>query len=161
MTEVDWIFVIVLVASLLLGAWRGLVYEVISLLSWAASFLLAQWFAPSVAEWLPLQGSAAAVRYWVAFALVLVAALFAGGLIAFVVKKMISAVGLRPIDRVLGAGFGALRGVLILLFISVVVGMTPVRDSPAWKEATGPVWAKSVMAGLKPVLPEEFAKYLP
>jgi membrane protein required for colicin V production len=49
----DWVFVAVLVASLMLGAWRGLVYEVLSVMSWIAAFVLAQWLAPDVAARLP------------------------------------------------------------------------------------------------------------
>ena len=46
MTPVDWILLAVLLASLLLGAWRGLVYELMSMLGWIAAFVLAQWWAP-------------------------------------------------------------------------------------------------------------------
>ena len=46
MPMLDWIFVGVLLVSLALGAWRGLVYEVLSLLSWIAAFVLAQGLAP-------------------------------------------------------------------------------------------------------------------
>ena len=45
MLTLDWILLAVLLASLLLGAWRGLVYEVLSVLNWVASFVLAQWWA--------------------------------------------------------------------------------------------------------------------
>ena len=43
MAPLDWAVLIVLAASLLLGAWRGLVYEVLSVLSWIAAFVAAQW----------------------------------------------------------------------------------------------------------------------
>ena len=42
MASTDWILVAVLAASMLLGAWRGLVYEVLSVTGWIAAFLLAQ-----------------------------------------------------------------------------------------------------------------------
>jgi membrane protein required for colicin V production len=57
MASTDWILLAVLAASLLLGVWRGLVYEVLSVIGWIAAFLLAQWFAPDVAEKLPMQSS--------------------------------------------------------------------------------------------------------
>jgi membrane protein required for colicin V production len=47
----------VLGASLLLGAWRGLVYELMSMLGWIAAFVLAQWWAPEVALRLPMSGA--------------------------------------------------------------------------------------------------------
>jgi membrane protein required for colicin V production len=122
---------------------------------------LAQWFAPAVAEWLPMSGSAQAIRYAAGFVLVFIAAIFAGSLVAFLIKKLIAAVGLRPADRLLGAIFGLVRAVVLLLAVTVVVGMTPLHTSVSWSEAHGPRVATVVLAGLKPVLPEDFGKYLP
>jgi glutamine phosphoribosylpyrophosphate amidotransferase len=60
-------------------------------------------------------GSAAEpVRYAAGFVVVLVAAAFAGGLVAWALKKLIEAIGLRPVDRTLGAAFGLARGVVLL-----------------------------------------------
>ena len=158
---VDWIFLMVLMGSLLLGAWRGLVYEVLSLFSWIAAFALAQWRALDVAGWLPLGSSPEQVRYAAGFLLVFIAVLFVGGLIAFLMKRVVSSVGLRPIDRVLGAVFGALRGVVLLMAVTVMADMTSVHSSDAWKEADGPLWAAQLLGRLKPVLPSEFVNYLP
>ena len=51
MAALDWIFVALLLASMLMGAWRGLVYEVLSLAGWVVAFLVAQWFAADAAAW--------------------------------------------------------------------------------------------------------------
>lgn len=161
MPMLDWIFIAVLVISLVVGAWRGLVYELLSLANWIAAFVLAQWFAPDVAHYLPLGSATEVVRYAAGFVLVFIAALFAGGLIAFLVRKLIAAVGLRPVDRVLGSVFGLVRGVVVLLALTVVVGMTPVVNSPWWQESTGAGVARAALKDLKPVLPVEFGKYLP
>ena len=45
MAALDWIFMALLLASMLIGAWRGLVFEVLSVLGWLAAFVVAQWFA--------------------------------------------------------------------------------------------------------------------
>ncbi len=63
MPALDWIFVALLLASLLLGAWRGLVYEVLSVLAWIVAFVLAQWLAPGVAQRLPMSGATEMIRY--------------------------------------------------------------------------------------------------
>ena len=157
----DWFFAGVLVLSLLVGAWRGLMFEVISLVSWLAAFVLAQWFAPAVAHWLPISSTNEALRYGLGFVLVFVGTVFAGSLIAFVVKKLLAAVGLSPADRLLGAAFGAMRGVVILLALTVLVGMTPLKSAPWWQESDGAQLAGLALHGLKPVLPEDFGKYIP
>jgi membrane protein required for colicin V production len=161
LASLDWICIAVLVISLLVGAWRGLVVEVVSLASWLAAFVLAQWFAPDAAARLPMAGAGEPVRYAAGFVLVFVATLFAGALIGFVVSKLLSAVGLGAINRLLGALFGVLRGVLLILAATVVVGMTPWKSSPMWQESVGARWATVALGVLKPVLPQEFGKYLP
>ena len=160
MPVLDGIFLPVLLISLVVGAWRGLVYEILSVANWIAAFVLAQWFAPAAAQWLPLSGASEVVRYAAAFVLVFVAALFAGGLVAFLLRKLVAAVGLRPVDRVMGAAFGLVRGVVVLLALTVVVGMTSMGRGPWWQESTGASIAATVLQGLKPVLPQEFGKYL-
>ncbi len=160
MAAVDWIFLGVLVFSMLLGAWRGLVYEVLSVLGWAASFFIALVFAPQVASLLPMQEVSEPVRYAAGFVLVFIASVFAVGLLAFMLKKLIEAIGLRPIDRTLGAAFGLVRGVILLLAAAVVISMTALKQSAWWQESKGAVALAATLKGLKPMLPEKFAKYL-
>jgi len=159
-TTADWVLLAVLAFSMLLGAWRGLVYEVLSVLGWAVSFYAAQYFAPMVAGWLPLQSSSETVRYAAAFVLVFVVGVFTAGLLAFLLKKLIEAIGLRPVDRTMGAAFGLVRGVILLLAAAVVMDMTALKTSTWWQESKGAPVLTAALKGLKPLLPEEFAKYL-
>lgn len=161
MAALDWIFLAVLLASLLLGALRGLVYEVLSVLGWIAAFVLAQWLAPDAAALLPLGKAAEALRYAAGFVLVFIATAFAAGLVAWGVKKLVEAVGLRPVDRTLGAAFGLVRGMVLLLAAGVVINMTSLKSGSWWQESTGAGVVTAALRGLKPVLPEEFGQYLP
>jgi membrane protein required for colicin V production len=159
-TAVDWILLGVLVFSMLLGAWRGLVYEVLSVLGWGVSFFVAQWFAPDLATRLPVQSASDPIRYAAAFVLIFIATVFAAGLLAFIVKKLVAAIGLAPVDRVLGAAFGVLRGMILLLAATVVIDMTALKTSSWWQESKGAPVLAATLKALKPVLPEKFAKYL-
>lgn len=161
MAGLDWVILAVLAASVLLGLWRGLVYEVLSVLSWIAAFLLAQWFAPTAAAWQPLEVVPEALRYAAGFLLVFIAAMFAGGLLAWLVKKMIEAVGLRPVDRALGGLFGLVRGAVVVLVLGVVVHLTGLKDGAWWTESMAAGVATAALRGLKPVVPETFGAYLP
>jgi membrane protein required for colicin V production len=138
-----------------------LVYEVLSVIGWIAAFLLAQWFAPDVAEKLPMQSSGETLRYAAAFVLVFIASVFAAGLLSALMKKLISAVGLRPVDRILGAVFGIFRGLILLLALSVVVHMTALQESDWWVESQGGPMLMTLLKGLRPMLPEKFGAYLP
>ncbi len=160
MPTLDLIFLGILLLSLLLGAWRGLVYEVLSVLAWMGAFVLAQWWAMDIAQKLPLSGASEPVQYAIGFVFVFVLSIFAGGLLAKGLKKLFAAVGLAPVDRALGAAFGLFRGVILLLAATVVVGMTPLRSNEWWQESRGADMTVAALKGLKPVLPEAFGKYL-
>ena len=161
LSAVDWILLAVLGLSLLLGVWRGIVQEVLSLAGWVVAFYVSQMYAPSAAAWLPMDGSSQMLRYAAGFVVVFIAVLAATVLVSWMVKKLVSAVGLGPLDRLLGSIFGLMRGVVILLAASVIVGMTPMRETEAWKQAQGAQWLQQLLHVLKPVLPADFGKYLP
>ena len=161
MAPLDWIFVAVLLASMLIGAWRGLVFEVLSLLGWVVSFFVAQWWADDMAALLPMGESAGSLRYAAGFAVVFVASVFVCGFLTRLAKKLVEAIGLRPADRTLGAVFGVLRGLVLLLAVAVVADLTPLRDAAWWQESRGAPVLAEVLRGLKPALPDEFARHLP
>jgi membrane protein required for colicin V production len=96
-----------------------------------------------------------------AFALTFIATLIVWSLAASLVRMLIKATPLSVPDRVLGAGFGALRGVVLLLALASLVAMTPAVRSPAWQASQGAGWLHAVLDELKPVLPTEVAQHLP
>ena len=161
MTFVDWTLLAILGLSLAIGAWRGLVFEVLSVFVWIAAFVLAQWFAPDVAAKLPMVGTAQSLRYAAGFVLVFVGTAFVAGLLVQLIKKMVASVGLRPVDRTLGAIFGLLRGAILLLAIAVVTNMTALRNQADWQASQGATMLTELLTKLKPLLPQDFGKYLP
>ena len=93
--------------------------------------------------------------------MVFVIAVFVFGLVAWLAKKMIEAIGLRPADRSMGALFGLVRGGVLLLVVAVIVGLTPLRDNAWWKESLGAYVLTQVLESLRPALPQEFGSLLP
>lgn len=161
MPALDWFFATTLLLSMLLGAWRGLIFELISLLGWIAALVLGRWFAGDVAALLPLAGASDTLRHVVGFLLVFVALVMLGSFLAVVAKKLLTSVGLRPADRALGALFGVCRGGLLLLLISALVNLTPMKDSALWLESHGARLAVHWLAQIRPMLSPELAPYLP
>ena len=161
MVALDWGFLGVLLLSMLVGAWRGLVYEVLSLFNWAAAFVAAQWFAPALAARLPMGAASEVLRYAAAFVLVFVGSVFTGSVLIWLISKLFQVAGLRPADRALGAVFGVMRGVVVLLAVAVLVPITPLKSELWWTQSTAAAWATATVKGLKPVLPREFGRYLP
>ena len=161
MAVVDIFLLLVLLISVVIGLWRGLVYEVLSVAGWVAAFFLAQWYAGAAAARLPLGETAEPLRHAAGFVVVFIVTVFAAGLLAWLVKKAVESVGLRPIDRVLGAAFGLLRGLVLLLALALVVHMTPLKQQEGWKASSGACGLEAGLRLLKGAMPEPFAQYFP
>lgn len=161
MAILDWVFLAALLGSVGLGVWRGFVYELMSVLNWLLAFVLAQWLGSEVGRRLPFEIPSAELQQMAGFVVVFVLSVFAGGLLVWVLPKLIEQAGLRPVDRVLGGVFGVLRAGILVLALAVVVQMTQVKSQSWWRDslvAQGSAYALKV---LKPVLPMSVAKYLP
>lgn len=146
---------------MLIGAWRGLVFEMLTLTGWVAAFVLAQWLAADVGAWLPMGERDAPWRYAAGFILIFVAVAFGAGLLAALLRRLVKAAGLRPVDRTLGAAFGLARGVLALLVVAVVVHVMAWRGADWWRTSHSAELLDTVLRGAKPVLPEPLASHLP
>ena len=160
LAALEWIILAILLLSMALGAWRGLVYEVLSVLGWFAAFIVAQLYAAAIGNMLPMSGATDSLRYAAGFVVTFIAAAFAAGLLAWLAKKLIETVGLRPVDRTLGAFFGLLRGVLILLACATAVLLTPLKEGEWWKQSRGASAISAVLQAIKPILPSEVGKYI-
>lgn len=161
MSALDWIFIAALLASIALGVWRGFVYEVLSVLNWLLAFVLAQWLGADVGRQLPMGASSEALGNIAGFVLVFVTSVFIGGLLVWGLPKLIEQAGLRPVDRVLGGVFGLLRGLILLLALTVLVLMSPLKSQTWWHEAKAARISVEAFKLLKPVLPQSVGKYLP
>ncbi|MCZ2104590.1 MAG: CvpA family protein [Comamonadaceae bacterium] len=153
MATLDWALLAVLAVSLLLGAWRGFVFEVLSLAGWVLAFVVARWFAADAGALLPWGAGDASWRPAAGFALLFIAVVFACGLLAALARKLITAAGLRPADRALGALFGVARGVLLLIVVVWAAGYTPLPSEPWWQASRLAPLLQGAVNGLGPVLP--------
>ncbi len=161
MAALDWLCIAVLGASLAIGAWRGLVFELLSLASWVIAFFVAQWFAADMGDLLPMKDSDPMWRHAAGFVLVFVVAVFGCSFVAFLMKKLIEAMGLRPADRALGGLFGLLRGVIVLLVFAAVVEWTPMHEEPWWKTSHAASILEAALGVAKPLLPAGVMARLP
>jgi len=158
---VDWALAAALALSVVVGLWRGLVFEVLSLLGWVVAYVAAQALASTAAPLLPIGAPGGGLNQAAAFALVFVVALLAWALASRLLRLVIHATPLQVVDRMLGGAFGLLRGAVLLLAVATVVAMTPAARSPAWQHSQGAAWLAAALHGLKPVLPESLAQHLP
>lgn len=131
----DLALVALLLVSLLLGAWRGLVLEVFSLAAWVLAYFLAPWLGPALEGWMPTQVVQGGWQVLAALVLAFILILVLCGLLGRLIRMLLHATPLAFADRLLGAGFGLLRGVLLALLAAVLIGFTPFKRHPAWTQS--------------------------
>lgn len=148
-----------LAISVVVGLIRGVVFELLSLAGWFAAYFAARQWTPWLLPSIPLGEPGSALKHGIAFACVFLAALITWSLAARLVRSLIRATPLSPVDRVFGAGFGMLRGTVALLVLAAVVGVTPLVNSAAWQQSHGAVWLNALLQGLRPWFSNEVSRY--
>lgn len=159
---VDLALLAVLVLSVAVGVWRGLVFEVMSLAGWVVAYFAAPPLAAILQTIWPESGAAIApgVRQLLALVGAFVLVLIIWSLISKLLKTLIQASPLSALDRLGGAGFGALRGVLIVLLVVLVAGATPFAESTTWRASHAAPVLSGVLGDVAPLLPEPLSRFV-
>lgn len=131
----DYVVLGIISISILVGAIRGFVSEVFSLVVWAAAFLVAFQYSGVLALQLEEYIELPSVRTSLAFAGSFIGVLIVGGFFTFLIGKLVEKTGLSGTDRMLGGVFGGVRGLILVLFLMLVAGLTPVPRDQWWKQS--------------------------
>ena len=156
MTGFDLAVIVILLVSMLFGLWRGLLYEVLSLMGWPLAFMSSNMYAEDLARHMPFNQEM--LRTTVTYVLVFIAVLIVWGLLVLGLTKLLRAIGLGKLDRTLGGLFGMLRGVLVVLAMVWLAGVTDIPERPFWRDANISKPAEDVALLTKAWLPESIAQ---
>jgi len=154
--QLGWVDIALLAVSglsVLVGLWRGFVFEIVSLLGWLVAFVIANSAGPFLADLVPV-ASSPEVKLWIAYIVVFVVILITCTLLARMLRALVAATPLSFVDHLLGGVFGAARGVLVCVVVATLVMLSPYATSTTWKKSHGALWLGLALEGLKPVLPQ-------
>ena len=149
-----------LLISMLVGVWRGLVLEVFSLAAWVLAYFLAPWLAPALEGWLPDKLVQGGWQELAALVLAFIVILLICGLTARLIRMLLHATPLAFADRLLGGGFGLLRGLLLALLAAVLIGFTPFKRHPAWTQSVARPILHGSLQLAAPLLPKSLQDLL-
>jgi len=121
MNWLDALLLLILVLSVVAGFRKGLSRQVIGLVSVVAAIVLGLWMYGWAGAYLAPYVSSRRMANFGGFVLVFCTVLLAGSLAAFLIGKILKITGLSIFDRLLGAGFGVLRGTLIS--VALILGL--------------------------------------
>ncbi len=130
---IDIIILVVLAIAIGLGFWRGFIHETLSLLAWVAAFIVARVFAPDVAQWIQQYVDSKALILLLSWVIPFLSTFLIFNLLKVSLISLISIAGLRPIDRMLGAIFGALKGALLVTAAVLVIQLVLSRSGEPFK----------------------------
>jgi membrane protein required for colicin V production len=137
MTALDIIVLLLVGGGLVFGFMRGFVTEVLSLLAWVAAIIALKFLHTPVSAFLGdfvTPGGAAVLAFALVFLVVFIAVRLLASRIGGATRQSI----VGPIDRLLGAGFGALKGLigatLLYLLANLIydTGFGRTAERPAW-----------------------------
>jgi membrane protein required for colicin V production len=161
----DLLLAVILLWSIVAGIRVGFARAGVGFFAAMGGILLGFWFygfpAAMYARWIESPATANLLGFFTVF----FATVAAGTLLGKLFSKLFKWTGLSWLDRLLGAGFGAVRGALIgVAFVAVLMAFTP-RPAPNWMVSSRllpyAVEASEVAASLAPRgLKDAFAESL-
>lgn len=158
MTVFDYVVIGIVSLSLLFGLWRGVVGEIIALLAWVLGIFAAVEFGTTAGQMLFPGLADPAVRALAGCVAIFVGVLVIMSLVRLAVRSMVKALGLSVSDRLLGMIFGLVRGVLAVMLLVGLGGMTAAPKQAWWKEAMFSAPLETAVLVARQWLPEDLAK---
>ena len=120
----------IIVVCILISMMRGVIAEVASLVIWVVAFLVAKMFAAPFAAVALTSVQPPQFAVAVGFILLFVAAWLVQHFLRSLLTSAVSAIGLGGVNRLLGAVFGAAKGVLIITLAVLVCSFTDLPQTP-------------------------------
>jgi membrane protein required for colicin V production len=131
MNWLDIVLLLVLVGSIVTSFSTGLAREIVGLVSMIAALVLAIWFYGTAGSFLQPYVSSPGIANFCGFLIVFCGVIALGAILGRLLRRMIKVAGLSFVDRLLGAGFGIVRGLLIAIaLVLALLAFTPGKAPP-------------------------------
>lgn len=161
LTAFDYAVMAVIGLSALRGAWRGLLSEVFGLIGWIVAFFVACRYVGLLVPYIPANWPGGALTQWLlAFALIVVGVVLVASVANALLARIVAVSGLGGVDRSLGLMFGLVRGVVLVLVLVALAGLTELPKQEFWRNALLRPFAEQGVHKVRPLLPETLAAYV-
>ena len=155
MNLTDYLVILAVIASAVVGAWRGLLREAVALAAWVIALFLAWHFSDLIAPHLGGLMSDSDVRPWAARVIIVLLVLLLGAGVGAALAHFVRLSIFSGMDRLLGFAFGVLRG-FVLLGVFVILGqLLRLQDENWWRHSMLIPYGQSIANGLRMLVGEE------
>ena len=171
MSWFDLVIIAIVAVSALVGAFRGLVKESVSLATWVLAVWISVRFAPAFANVLPdslsklmfslgeLEFRVDNLNVGIAMIVLFVLTLIVGGVVNFLFSYLVKVANFTMTDRVLGGLFGVARGGLLVVAIVLLAGLTTLPSYPFWEKSLLVPPFEQTVSWVLGILPDRIAAY--
>lgn len=155
MTTIDYVLTGIVAISAIVGLFRGLMREALSLVTWVAALWFAWRMGPDLEPYLGGLLDSPAVRPWAARAIIFFGVLLLGMLIGWLVTQFVRVSLFQGVDRLFGVVFGLLRAFVVIGAL-VILGQALELDRETWwKKAKLMPYAENTGDGLRAVIGDD------
>ena len=127
LTPLDWLMLLVLLGSVVSSFLKGFAREAVGLASVILGLLLAAWFYEAAGALFLAYVKTTDIASLIGFALIFFGTLILGTIVSFLINRLLKVTHLQGVDRVLGAGFGFVRGWLIGSVLFLILTASPIQ----------------------------------
>lgn len=159
MTLVDFGIVTIIAVLLVLGLIWGFVKIAIALGTWLAASTISFGFAPNLAASLLTSIESPPMRLAAAMGILFVLTIMVGAVVSFIVRQFVSKTGLSGLDRVLGLVIGGSLGLVIVVALVFIAGLTNAPSYDWWQTSMLIERFETLATWLQGYLPHDVAKY--
>jgi len=158
MNLLDWIFIIIIAVSAIYGLFKGLIKELISILALVIGLIGASRFYGTLSSALKDFGLSDQISNVLSFVVLFVAIFIAIVLIGKLIHRFAHAIFLGCINRLGGAGFGFIRGVLVSCILSIILTVALSEKAPVLTQSKLTPHIMSISKSLLALVPEDLQR---
>lgn len=160
MTSFDYAVLIIVALSVILSVMRGLLREVLAIFGWVAAFYVAKTYTNQLVPMMPTDIPNESLRILAAFLVLFLATLLVASLLAIALSAIFKKIGLGWLNRLLGAGFGMVRGLLIVCILVFLAGLTNMPKDTRWRNAMFSSPLEALVTSMLPWIPVSIANHV-
>ena len=128
----DWFIVGFIAVLTIISLFRGFIKEAMSLVRLILAVLIGYLFAAELSALFRDSIKNPEFAYALAYFALFIATMVIGTIVTSLIKGLITAAGLGPVDKVLGALFGAVKGAILVVLLVTLVNLTPLKNHDLW-----------------------------
>ncbi len=157
---VDYTIAGILLFSAVIGLLRGFIKEAFGLLTWIVALSLATRYCHEFSALFQNTITSPVARIGLAFTGLFIATLILGRLIGFLLSQLLEKTGLSISDRLLGMGFGMIKGAVLVAILVMLAGLSALPGDPWWKQSQLIPPFQSLAVWLKDHVPSKLTDYI-